>query len=206
MDGRFCARGGRQPRVKGAPTQPARPREKEFLTDQDMATLLEAAKRGRHGTRDHCMLLLTYRHGLRVSELVGLRWTQIDRDAKQIHIIRVKGSASTYHDLLKDELKALTAWEKIRHKLVNHRTPELFINERGQPFTRYAINAMLKTLGQRAGFAFRCHPHMLRHSTAFHLADKGIDAFRIAGYLGHRNVQNSMRYVHTSAAQFRGIW
>jgi type 1 fimbriae regulatory protein FimB len=204
-DGRFCYQGGRKPRVNGEPARPARPREKEFLTDQDMATLLEAAKRGRHGTRDHCMLLLTYRHGLRVSELIGLRWTQINQDGKQIHVIRTKGSASTYHDLLKDELKALTAWEKIRHKLVDQRTSELFINERGQPFTHYAINSLLKAIGQRAGFAFRCHPHMIRHSTAFHLADKGIDAFRNAGYLGHRNVQNSMRYVHTRGARLRRL-
>jgi type 1 fimbriae regulatory protein FimB len=184
----------------------SRNRLKEYLTDPEMEVLLNAAKEGRHGVRDHCLVLLTWRHGLRVSELVGLTLVDLDLTARQLQVRRLKGSTGTHHDLLPDEVKAVKAWLKIRGRPVGASPLALFLTERGEPFTRYGINYLIKVMGIRAGFPFPCYPHMLRHSCGFHLGDQGRDAFRVAGYLGHKNVQNSQRYVHTSAAQFRGIW
>jgi type 1 fimbriae regulatory protein FimB len=187
-------------------TPQPRNRLKEYLTDAEMAVLLKAATQGRHGVRDHCLVLLAWRHGLRVSELVGLTLVDVDLTARQIQVRRLKGSTSTHHDLLPDEVKAVKAWLKLRGRPVGLSPLAFFLTERGEPFTRYGINYLLKAIGSRAGFPFPCYPHMLRHSCGFHLGEEGRDAFRVAGYLGHKNVHNSQRYVHTSAAQFRGIW
>jgi site-specific recombinase XerD len=189
-----------------ATTTHPRNRVKEHLTAQEMTRLLAAARRGRHGLRDYTMLLLAWRHGLRVTELIRLKVLDLNVDAREIQVRRLKGSLSTHHELLADEVKALKTWLRRRAKSAGARSPALFLTERGEGFTRYGFNYLVKTIGVRAGFAFTCYPHMLRHSCGFHLADGGRDAFRIAGYLGHRNIQNSLRYVHTSAAQFRGIW
>ena len=184
----------------------SRNRLKEYFTDAEMETLLAAAKRGRHGSRDYCLVLLAWRHGLRVTELVRLTVLDVNLDGREMQVRRLKGSRSTHHELKDDEVKALKAWLRIRMKSSGAQSPRLFLNERGVDFERYGVNYLIKTIGQRAGFPFSCYPHMLRHSCGFHLADRGRDAFRIAGYLGHRNIQNSVRYTHTSAAQFRGIW
>ena len=184
----------------------SRNRIREYLTDEEMEELLTAANRGRHGVRDYAMLLLGWRHGLRVSELTGLTLVDLQFPARQIHVRRLKGSISSHHDLLDDEIKAVKAWLKIRDHSHVRSSLTLFLTERGEPFTRYGINYLIATTGKRAKFPFPCYPHMLRHSCGWHMANKGHDAFRVAGYLGHRNIQNSDRYVHTSAARFRGMW
>jgi len=186
------------------PPRPPRQRLKEYLTDQEMETLLAAAKRGRHGVRDYALLLLAWRHGFRVSELIRLTLVDLQFPARQIQVRRLKGSISTHHELLDDERQAVKAWLKRRGMAPG--VEALFLTERGEPFTRFGINYLVKTIGIRAGFPFPCYPHMLRHSCGWHVANQGHDAFRVAGYLGHANVQNSTRYVHTSAARFRGIW
>jgi len=171
-----------------------------------MEQLIDAASRGRHGIRDACMVRLAWGHGLRVSELVGLQLTDINLETRQIYCRRAKGSLSGHHDLLDEEIKPLKRWLSCRAKCKGAKSPYLFISERSDYFHRIAFNCLLRDIGKRAGFTFRCYPHILRHSCGYHLADKGTDAFRIALYLGHKNIQNSLNYVHTSAAQIRGIW
>ena len=83
-------------------------REREFLTPNEIDRLIDAAKKlGRHGHRDATMILLAYRHGLRVSELVSLRWQQIDLTSGLMQVNRRKNGLNSVHPLFGPELRAL---------------------------------------------------------------------------------------------------
>jgi integrase len=84
-------------------------RPREYLTGEEAERLIAAAGQNRHGHRDATMVLLAYRHGLRVSELVSLRWDQIDFRHSQIHVARVKGSAASVPCCARPRARRLTA-------------------------------------------------------------------------------------------------
>lgn len=178
---------------------------KDFLTEGEMKRLLDAAKGGRHGQRDHLLLLTAYRHGLRVSELIDLRIKDLDLDTSRVYVRRKKGSLSTHQPIEGDEPRALRAWLRERSLRPDARSPYLFLSERG-PFTRQAVNYIVSSAGERAKLPFRVHPHMLRHSTGFYLANKGFDTRLIQDYLGHRNIAHTVKYTRTAAGRFEGLW
>ena len=89
-------------------------RPKNFLTEAEIADFLKAARKGRHGIRNYAMLLLAFRHGLRVSELINMRVPDIDFDTGRLFVRRVKGSLSTSQPLEGDEIRALRAWLRQR--------------------------------------------------------------------------------------------
>jgi site-specific recombinase XerD len=181
-------------------------REKPYLTDSEVESLIRAASQGRHGVRDQLLITLAWRHGLRCEELTGLKLPQVNLDARELHVIRVKGSISNHHPLSEDEVRLLKRWLKVRSESKGAASDCLFLNERGEGMQPHAFNHLLNTIGTRAGFAFKLYPHILRHSCGFHLAGRGADAFKIAAYLGHKNIQNSLRYVHASAHGFKNLW
>jgi site-specific recombinase XerD len=130
---------------------------KNFMTEGEIKR--EAARRGRHGARDFCMMLVAYRHGLRVSELIDIRMSEIDLETARINVRRVKGSLSTSQPIEGNELRAIRAWLRER-SLINNAaaSPFLFLSERG-PFTRQAINYLVEQIGKQGKLGFRCHPH-----------------------------------------------
>src|ERR1043165_3248678 len=142
-------------------------RKRDFLTELEIKRLLDSARRGRHGTRDYLMVLLTYRHGLRVSELIDIRLRDLDLDAARINVRRCKGSLSTIQPIEGDELRAIRAYLRERG---DTKLPYILLGERG-PLTRQAVNYLLKGMGQRATLGINIHPHMLRHSTGYYLAN-----------------------------------
>jgi type 1 fimbriae regulatory protein FimB len=176
--------------------------EKNFLTEAEVRQLLDAAWLGRHGVRDHLMVLLAYRHGLRVSELVGIRSCDVDLASRTIYVRRCKGSLSTTQPLQEDEAEAIRAWLGVRGEA---NSPYLLLGERG-PLTRQAVNYLFGEIGKRAGLDVHVYPHMLRHSTGYALANKGCDTRLIQDYLGHRNISHTVKYTRTSAARFQGLW
>ena len=89
-------------------------RKKNFLTEAEIESFLKAARKGRHGIRNFGMLLLAYRHGLRVSELVNMRIADFDLDTGRLFVRRCKGSLSTTQPLDGDEIRALRAWLRQR--------------------------------------------------------------------------------------------
>lgn len=179
----------------------AHQRPRDYLTPDEMRRLLIAARSGRHGPRDHAMLLLMYRHGLRVSELIALRRSDLDLKAGNLWVHRLKRGLSTSHPLAGDELRA------IRRLLVGRQDSLswLFLSERGQPMTRQAINYLVTVIAARAGLD-GVHPHMLRHSCGHALAHAGRDLRLIQDYLGHRDPRHTARYTRTAATRFEGLW
>jgi type 1 fimbriae regulatory protein FimB len=180
-------------------------RGKDFLTEAEMRRFLDAARHGRHGVRDSLMLLLTYRHGLRVSELVDVRLKDLDLDTARLYVRRKKGSLSTHQPLAGDEVRALRAWLRKREQRGDARSSYLVLSERG-PMTRQAVNYLAKEIGQRAKLRFHVHPHMLRHSTGSYLANRGYDTRLVQDYLGHKNIMHTVRYTRTAATRFEGLW
>jgi integrase len=136
------------------------------------------------------MLLVAYRHGLRASEVCDLRWEQFDLNAATLHVRRVKNGKPSTHPIRGDELRGLRKLQREASK-----SPFVFVSERGGPFTTDSFNWMVKRAGQKAGFPFQVHAHMLRHAAGYKLAGDGHDTRSIQDYLGHKNIQHTVRRV-----------
>ena len=180
-------------------------RVREHLTEAEMTKLLAALKRNRHGHRDWLIGLLIYRHGLRVSEACDLRWDDIDLTKRTIIVRRLKGSTDSSHYLERDELAGL---KLLRHQQAAKyiKSAYVFVNERGEPFRRMGIARMIERAGEAAELPFPIHVHMLRHSTGYALAAKGMDTRRLQHYLGHASITNTVRYTAMSPEPFKDIW
>ena len=108
---------------------------RRHLTPGEVQRLIAATKGGRHEARDRCLLLLMFRHGLRVSEAVGLALSQLDLEGRTLHVARLKKGLSTNHPLRADECRALRAWLAVRDKM-RPETQALFVSERRGPLSR----------------------------------------------------------------------
>jgi type 1 fimbriae regulatory protein FimB len=179
--------------------------DRRHLVSAEVEKLLEAAKGSRNAARDRCLLLLMFRHGLRVSEACGLKLSQVDTESRVMHVKRLKAGLSTTHPLRGDELRAIKTWLAERAKM-KPETDAFFISERRRPLSRKTTWVMIRDYGRRAGLPVDAHPHMLRHACGFALADQGADTRLIQDYLGHRNIQHTVRYTATNPARFARLW
>lgn len=176
-------------------------RGRDFLGEAEIARLLKAAKRARHGVRDHLLLLLMFRHGLRVSEAITLRRCAPDLDQARLWISRLKNGFSVEQPIAGDELRTIRGWLALREDTL----PWLFVSERTQPLTRQAVNYIVARAGKQAKLR-HINPHMLRHSCGFALANKGHDLRLIQDYLGHRDPRHTAHYTRTAAGRFEELW
>src|SRR5207237_2685958 len=159
------------------------PRLRAFLTPDEVASLLPAAKKGRHGARNHAMILIAYRHGLRASEVTGLRVSDIDLKRGTIYCRRAKNSRSSLHPLKPDEVVAL---EKLLRQLKPRTSAYLFQSERADKLSRSAFWRVVAQAGKWAGLPVKTYAHQLRHACGYYLANKGCDLRLIQDYLGHK--------------------
>jgi site-specific recombinase XerD len=168
-------------------------RTREYLTEGEVERLIKAAKGNRYGLRDSTMVLVAYRHGLRASELVdlrcGSRWSS------------KRGTPST-HSILGDELRALRRLQREQAP----KSPFVFISERDSPFTTAGFARMVERAGTETKLGFKAHPHMLRHACGYALANKGHDTRALQAYLGHKNIQHTVRYTELSPTRFKDFW
>jgi type 1 fimbriae regulatory protein FimE len=177
-------------------------RSREYLSNKEVTALMKAAARvGRHGERDAALILIAYRHGLRVSELVSLRWDQVDLQQGLLHVVRRKHGIASVHPLRGPELRLLRRLQR------DHpHTAYLFLSERKAPLTADAVRKIVGRAGREAGIEFQVHPHMLRHATGYKLANDGQDTRAIQHYLGHRNIQHTTRYTELAPDRFKNFW
>ena len=177
-------------------------RSREHLTLDEVEELMKAAgNTGRHTHRDCTLILTMFRHGLRVSEAVDLKWDQVDFKKGSIHINRLKNGKPATHYLEGDEMRAL---RRLRRE--NPKGPFIFLSERGGPLTRSTVNKLVERAGREAEIEFPVHPHMLRHACGYYLANKGIDTRTIQDYLGHVSITHTVRYTELSPNKFKGLW
>ena len=166
--------------------------------------MMTAARRvaGRLADRDALLIMMAYRHGLRASELIALRWDQIDLKAGTLHVARLKNGSPSTHPLRGPELRALRAWKREQGET----TPYVFTSLRRGPMTRRTVHHVVAEGAKAAGIEFPVHPHMLRHATGFYLANAGQDTRAIQLYLGHKNIQHTVRYTELAAGRFKDFW
>jgi len=177
-------------------------RSREHLVPDEVERLISSARSlGRYGHRDATLILMAYRHGLRVSELVALRWDMVDLKKGLLHVSRLKNGVESTHPLRGPELRAL---RKLQRDYPD--TPYLFVTERKGPLTTSTVRKIISRAGDKAEIGFPVHPHMLRHSTGYKLANDGHDTRAIQHYLGHKNIQHTVRYTELSANRFKDFW
>lgn len=177
-------------------------RIREYLTPAEVDKLIASAKQlGRHGLRDSTMILVAYRHGLRVSELISLRWSQIDLKQGLLHVIRKKNGIPASHPLFGPEIRALRQLKRNYPE-----TDYVFMTERKAPITADTFRKVIARAGEKAELGLAIHPHMLRHSTGFKLANDGRDTRSIQHYLGHKNIQHTVRYTEIASVKFKEFW
>ena len=186
-------------------------RTRDYLTKDEMDRLLAASRdpdNSRNPARAYCILLLMFRHGLRVSELCSLKLSDINVETKELHINRLKDCDSGPHDLYNGESQAVKAWLIERAKMNPPKECDtLFISERRKSLWRTAVWAMIREIAKAAGLEhLEIHPHMLRHSTGYALVNKGVDIRIIQGYLGHRSISSTVRYTNLDSKRFAKLF
>jgi integrase len=137
---------------------------------------------------------------LRVSELCGLQWSDIEFETGTLHLRRAKGGTTAAHPLLGDELRAL------RNLKREAKSPFVFVSERNAPFTVSGFAKLVERAGIEAKLPFKVHPHMLRHACGYALANRGTDTRTLQAYLGHRSIQSTVRYTELAPGRFKNIW
>jgi type 1 fimbriae regulatory protein FimB/type 1 fimbriae regulatory protein FimE len=175
-------------------------RTREYLTPDEVYRLVAAAT-GRHGSRDQALLTIMYRHGLRVTEAVSLRWDQVDLKAGLLHVNRLKNGVSSTHPLRGPEIRRLRQLKRDWPE-----SPCLFVSERGGPMTSSNVRKLVSRAGKAAGLPFPTHPHMLRHACGYKLANDGHDTRALQHYLGHRNIMHTVRYTEMVPGRFKDFW
>jgi integrase len=177
-------------------------RTREYLTSFEVERLMKVAAGNRWGHRDATMILVVFRHGLRASELVDLRWDQVDYRTAMLHVRRVKAGTPATHPIRGDELRALRRLQREQ----DPKSPFVFTSERGTPFATAGFARMVERAGTEVKLGFKAHPHMLRHACGFALANKGHDTRALQAYLGHRNIQHTVRYTELAPTRFKDFF
>ena len=179
----------------------------KYLRVKEVERLLSQPDQGAFmGLRDKAMLELLYATGLRVSELVLLKTKDINLEDGFL-ICRGKGGKERIVPLGNSAVKALQKYlEKARPKLLKRENDYLFLTYRGDVFTRQGFWKLLKIYAQKANLAPKISPHVLRHSFATHLLERGADLRSVQLMLGHSQITSTQIYTHVSRERLRRVY
>ncbi|HFW4533988.1 TPA: tyrosine-type recombinase/integrase [Salmonella enterica subsp. enterica serovar Chester] len=179
---------------------------RRYITDAEWRIFFSAISGGKMEKRDKAMFKIAYRHGLRVSELTGLRMTDLDMPGKTLFIRRLKNGFSTIHPLQEDTCHLIAAWLDVRRAVVSSDNHWLFVSAGGERLSRQWIYKLSRKYGLKSGISVKIHPHMLRHACGYSLANQGLDTRLIQDYLGHKNISHTVRYTASNPARFIRAW
>lgn len=177
-------------------------RNREYLAEDEVEKLVKVIrKKSRNPDRDECLVWMMFQHGLRVSEIVNITWDQINFKTGMLHVNRLKGSIDGVHPITGKVMRLLRKLEKQKNK-----QRYVFISERKAVMDHQAVYRMLRRMEKEAELGFPLHPHMLRHSCGYYLANKGTDTRTIQQYMGHAHIANTVRYTHLDSRRFNGLF
>jgi integrase/recombinase XerC len=179
------------------------------LTVDDMFRLLEAPPKDTPaGLRDRALLEVLYSCGLRVSELVGLDWSDIDSSLEVVRV-RGKGGKERLAPIGRKALAALAAYRERVGDLCPRRLRQekaVYLNRRGGRLTTRSVARMVEHYVMAAGLATKASPHALRHSFATHLLNAGADLRAIQELLGHASLSTTQKYTHVNLDQLMSVY
>ena len=177
-------------------------RTREYLTVKEVEDLMAAARKSsRYGHRDATMILIAYRHGRRASEICDLQWHQVELNGGRLHVRRSKRGTPSVHPIQGDELRALRRLQREQPPC-----PYVFTSERGGPIAPKSFHTLIMRLGERASMPIPIHPHMLRHGCGYALANACHDTRSIQAWMGHKNIQHTVRYTELAPDRVKGFW
>jgi integrase/recombinase XerD len=187
-------------RLLAVPFKRARPRLVEYLEASEVAAILDAPDRATpDGRRDHALMLTLFNTGARVQEILDVRPSDLQLVRPLQVRLRGKGRKERICPLWSRTVKVLRAF-LAEHGVDPTSTQQLFRNRRGEPLTRFGVRYLLRKYTGRATAvvttlaAKRVHPHVVRHTTAVHLLQAGVDLVTIGHWLGHASVETTNRY------------
>ena len=177
-------------------------RKRDHILPEELDRLLEAAATtGSHGLRNRTMVLLAFRHGLKLGELTDLRWKMVDFKRK---LLRLGGSperAKFPHPLAAQEIAALKEL-----KALYPSSPNVFVSDYGEKLAERSASRIIFEAGEAAGFRFHVTSNMLRHGCGYALAAAGHNIVAIQHYLGLNDIRRVRRYVELPDEPFKGFW
>jgi len=183
---------------KRLPPQRRRRPLPKMLSEEEVEALLAAPDVGSDlGLRDRCMIELLYASGLRVSELVGLRSSQIDTRAMLLRVIG-KGDKERLVPYGEEAAQWLERWDAVRKGMESPTSAFLFPGRSGKAMTRQNFWQRLRRYAIQAGLQRLPSPHTLRHAFATHLLNHGADLRAVQMLLGHANISTTEIYTHIS--------
>jgi integrase/recombinase XerD len=179
----------------------------KFLTVAEVEALLAAPDvKKPHGVRDRAMLEVLYGSGLRVSELAALKLAEVNLEEGFL-VCRGKGGKERIVPLGRSACDAVKRYlDEVRPLVDRGGREDLFLSRRGRPFTRQGLWKLLLKHAGKAGLAAGIHPHVLRHSFATHLLERGADLRSVQLMLGHSQITTTQIYTHVTRERLRRVY
>lgn len=180
----------------------------KYVTPEEVQKLIRGAKKTKHPLRNELIILMLYNHGLRETELCRTRKDQIKLEDRDFQVERIKNGKDTTHPLTSREIFLIGKYEKYKQGRRGASLPYFFVSSWGTQFTRDAIVKIVHACAVEGGITHKSiTPHMLRHGCGYKMINiDDINPRVVQDYLGHRNIENTVKYTELSGNRFKGIW